>query len=321
MKISVAMTTYNGEKYILKQLLSIKNQTLKVDEVIICDDISSDETVNIINKFVSEYKLFNWKVITNDKNLGWKRNFRKAISMTSGDIIFFSDQDDIWYDNKIEIMSKKMIQYDMGCLFGKCDFIDEGDNIIRSREEQKKYLNDVKKIEFSNSFYTVGGLGCCMCVSRNIINKYLQYNCLTDDHDSQCPRIAVIYDSLWQLDLKVIKYRLHENNTSQISSKMSFGQSSLDRRIDGIRTVNIWMERALHDSDIAKERKRIIKDTINFQIKRLAYFDSQRNFLSLIKERKRYSGISMLIGDYAYKHGINTFLGKIRWKIKKVVNR
>lgn len=74
-KISVALATYNGEKYIEKQLDSIRNQTIKPDEVVIVDDKSSDRTVALINEFIAVNNLVNWKLFVNEKNVGYRKNF------------------------------------------------------------------------------------------------------------------------------------------------------------------------------------------------------------------------------------------------------
>ena len=105
MKISIAMTTYNGEKYIIEQLDSLKNQTLKPDEVIIADDGSSDNTCNLIKCYIEKFKLVNWFFYQNEKNMGWKVNFHNVIKKTTGDVVFFCDQDDVWYLKKIETMT------------------------------------------------------------------------------------------------------------------------------------------------------------------------------------------------------------------------
>lgn len=86
--ISVAMTTYNGQKYVEEQLLSIINQTKSVDEIIIVDDKSSDETVKVIKQFIIDNSTFNIVLIQNNENLGYRRNFKKAMSMAKGDYIF-----------------------------------------------------------------------------------------------------------------------------------------------------------------------------------------------------------------------------------------
>lgn len=101
---SIAMCTYNGEAFIKEQLESIIGQTLPPDEIIICDDCSSDKTVEIIEKTLENWN-GNWHLVCNTRNLGYKKNFQKAISLCHGDIIYLSDQDDIWQLNKIELMN------------------------------------------------------------------------------------------------------------------------------------------------------------------------------------------------------------------------
>jgi len=99
-KISVAMCTYNGEKYINEQINSILSQTIVPDEIIICDDVSTDNTIGIINDISNQII----KLHQNPKNLGFTKNFEQAIKMCSGDIIFLSDQDDVWLPNKVEVI-------------------------------------------------------------------------------------------------------------------------------------------------------------------------------------------------------------------------
>lgn len=100
MKISVAICTYNGEKYIREQIDSILHQTRKVDEIVVCDDRSSDKTMAVLE----EYALANpnlFKLFVNEVNLRSVKNFEKAISLCTGDIIFLSDQDDKWVNEKV----------------------------------------------------------------------------------------------------------------------------------------------------------------------------------------------------------------------------
>ncbi len=99
--ISIALCTYNGEKYIKEQLESIINQSLPPDEIIICDDCSKDNTEVEVKSVLENWK-GSWKFIINEKNLGYKKNFEKAISLCKGDIIFLSDQDDVWLSLKIK---------------------------------------------------------------------------------------------------------------------------------------------------------------------------------------------------------------------------
>lgn len=323
MKVSVAMTTYNGSKYILEQLKSIYSQTRKPDEVIISDDSSSDDTVKIVENFCKEYNLSNWVLSRNQSSLGWRQNFRKSISMTTGDIIFFSDQDDIWMQDKIEKMTSIMEKEKAGCLFGKCKHIDSDGNLLKQRDENISYTGRLTKVPLRKSFYSVGGLGCCMCVSRAIANKYLQLNCIFDDHDSQCPRIAVLYDALYVVDVPVIYYRMHTSNTSGVSITKSYGSSSLKERISEIERIVKWLLVVKSDEEIITDSKKktYVIEALKVEKERWKYLnDSKIGFFHILKYCKYYPNITMLIGDFAYKHRINDALGQIRWKLRSIIH-
>jgi glycosyltransferase involved in cell wall biosynthesis len=99
-KVSVAMCTYNGSRYLPEQLRSIAGQTVVPYEVVICDDGSQDETLNILREFAAQ-SAFAVKVVANPERLGPARNFGTAIAACAGDIIVLSDQDDVWRPHKI----------------------------------------------------------------------------------------------------------------------------------------------------------------------------------------------------------------------------
>ena len=106
MKISIVMTVYNGEKYINEQIDSFINQTLLPHEIIISDDCSTDKTLEILENYKNEKKI-NFRIFKNENNLGFTKNFEKAILKSTGDIIFLADQDDIWYKNKVQTIIDK----------------------------------------------------------------------------------------------------------------------------------------------------------------------------------------------------------------------
>lgn len=101
MRISIAMTTYNGAKYLQAQLDSFQNQTRLPDELVVCDDGSTDDTMQILHDF-QKTAPFTVMVERNAVNLGFTKNFEKSLSLCTGDIVFLSDQDDIWFSDKIE---------------------------------------------------------------------------------------------------------------------------------------------------------------------------------------------------------------------------
>lgn len=101
MRISIAMATYNGAKYLQEQLDSFLAQTRQPDELVVCDDGSRDDTLDILERFQQQAP-FEVLVYKNELNLGYKKNFEKALTLCSGDMIFLSDQDDVWHKIKIE---------------------------------------------------------------------------------------------------------------------------------------------------------------------------------------------------------------------------
>ena len=105
------MTTYNGERYLQEQIDSILNQTYSNFELIICDDCSTDSTIEII----SSYNDSRIKLFVNDKNLGFKKNFEKAIKLCTGEYIALSDQDDIWKSNHLEVLYEKINNKELIC--------------------------------------------------------------------------------------------------------------------------------------------------------------------------------------------------------------
>lgn len=104
--ISIAMCSYNGERFIKEQIDSIIAQTYKNFELIIVDDGSKDNTINIIKEY--QLKDHRIKLFQNDNNLGFVKNFEKAISLCSGDFIALADQDDVWKKNKLEVFLKNI---------------------------------------------------------------------------------------------------------------------------------------------------------------------------------------------------------------------
>ena len=149
-KISIALCTLNGSRYLEAQLNSFVFQERQPDEIIICDDRSIDHTVDIIEEF-SRKAPFNVKCIINDNNLGVRKNFEKAIGLCSGDLVALSDQDDVWSPKKIkqceEIFENKP---NAGLVFTNADVVDESLNPLgydmwrRSNFTPKDQLNIIK---------------------------------------------------------------------------------------------------------------------------------------------------------------------------------
>lgn len=123
--LSVAMCTYNGEPYLREQLISIAKQTRLPEEVVVCDDGSTDTTLQILNEFQEEVP-FPVRIYRNDTRLGPTKNFEQAITLCTGDIVALSDQDDVWMPHKLERLERALENHPKaGYVFSDALVVDE----------------------------------------------------------------------------------------------------------------------------------------------------------------------------------------------------
>ena len=123
--ISIAMCTFNGADYLAEQLDSIAKQTRLPDELVVCDDGSTDSTLQILNEFKKNIS-FTVKICCNEIRLGTTKNFEKAITLCKGEIIALSDQDDVWLPNKIEKLEHIFkSNHNIGYIFSDAIVVDE----------------------------------------------------------------------------------------------------------------------------------------------------------------------------------------------------
>lgn len=204
--ISVCIATYNGERYIKKQIESILIQLSANDEIIVSDDSSVDGTIKIINEF-NDSRI---KIVFNKLEKGYTNNFENAINHSIGNFIFLSDQDDVWMTNKVSQMISLLDRYDL--VVSDALFVDEN-------------LNDLKYTFFSirggtkgffRNLYKSQYLGACMAFRRDILVKLLPFPKKKDlcPHDLWISLIAEFYFDTTIINKPLIKYRRHGNNVS-----------------------------------------------------------------------------------------------------------
>lgn len=216
--ISICMATFNGEKYIAEQLQSIYEQTLKVDEVIICDDASTDETVEIAQRFIRHNKLENkWKVYRNDENKGYPGNFYYAMSLCSGDIVFLADQDDIWNKHKIELMADILKEREdikvLACKYGLIDTT--GDDIHTLMSPVKSYESgQLKEVLLPDIFYKYEFPGMVLAYRREWYERR-QMDSTSIPHDYLICAMAAEENALIQFDCELAYHRRHSNNVGK----------------------------------------------------------------------------------------------------------
>lgn len=236
MKLSVAMCTYNGDKYIKEQLESILNQTMAIDEIVICDDGSNDKTIAIIEQFQIEYpnKI---SLHQNLVNLGSTKNFEKAVTACSGDYIFLSDQDDLWKINKVEkIIQHFLTNPSTEAIFTNGDLIDGENEKIRTHtlwdsvffieNQLKKPINLFKLISSKRNMVT----GATLCFKKETKDFILPFPDIKKYYHDEW--IAIIIASRKKLDYltdALISYRIHSKQ--QIGGKNSIQKSTSQKHL------------------------------------------------------------------------------------------
>lgn len=211
--ISVCITTYNGEKYIKDQIMSIISQLSENDEIIVSDDGSTDSTLHILQSL----NIGIMKIVMNDGPKGYTPNFENALRHCSGDYIFLSDQDDVWCPGKISKCMELFKKYDF--IISDATVVDRDCNILHSSfwEIRKPYKS------LPMNLLKFGFLGCCMAFKRKVLEKALpipaRYDLCT--YDNWIFLISAARYKVFFLDEQLIFYRRHGENTSRINKDSS----------------------------------------------------------------------------------------------------
>ncbi|SHG29848.1 Glycosyl transferase family 2 [Flavobacterium fluvii] len=212
--ISVCMATYNGSKYIKEQLDSILMQLSDDDEVIVSDDGSIDNTLEIIKTY-NDVRI---KIFKNSfKNL--ILNFEFAISKASGNYIFLSDQDDIWMGNKVSVMMKELQSSDL--VITDAQIIDAKGEIL---SESYYEINKSTRNFFSNLIIN-SYLGCALAYKASMNSYILPFPKSIPMHDIWIGNVISLKGKMTFLDDKLIKYRRHGGNASPTGEKSTFSFS------------------------------------------------------------------------------------------------
>ena len=226
-RVSVAMATYNGEKYIEEQLLSICRQTRKPDEIVISDDGSKDATLEIVERVSQSEDAagIDFVIITDNPRHGYCGNFEWAIKHATGDLIFLSDQDDVWLPEKVAEVINVFAKYpDASCVFHNASLIGKNGEPIEGVFDERLItgelnlpLGEMMKLDrdtYLEPSVSWGGIhGMSMCIERTFAEGILPFPKSTGEHDKWITVCAIINDAMYYVNLPLTKYRLHGSNT------------------------------------------------------------------------------------------------------------
>lgn len=311
MRISVALCTYNGSQYIKQQLDSILNQTQLVDEIIVCDDISRDDTIKIIES----YNLPEIKIYVNQKNLGSVKNFEKAIKLCSGDIIFLADQDDIWLHNKVEVLINYFkLNKNISVLATNGFCINEKNEVLEHYTvwDVPEFFRE-KNIPFQYfdlmNFTVNIATGASMAVRKNYIETILPIPTIKEMfHDEWFALNAAKINSFELLNDKLFSYRIHSN---QQVGGVCFEKSELIKK----KLVKFFNYN-LQDESMNSYKRLVKKFYKKYKSKRLQYlkFNQENEFLrdnSEIILQKYFESVTNFKQKYPTFSRVIFFIDKI----------
>jgi len=205
------MATYNGEKFLKEQLDSILKQISPDDEVIISDDGSTDKTIEIIKSYIdTRIKLYH----STHKNLIY--NFENALKQASGDIIFLSDQDDIWLDHKVATAVVHLQEHPFvfsNALIFKDDVFNTTELFFKNTKNKTGIVSNLVKVKY---------LGCTLAFKAELLEKALPFPLNIPMHDVWLGLIAEATASTYFIEKPLIYYRKHENNVSNSGGKSEY---------------------------------------------------------------------------------------------------
>jgi glycosyltransferase involved in cell wall biosynthesis len=226
--ISVALCTFNGEKFLQQQLDSLVAQNTLPDELIICDDASTDSSFEIAENFAKSAK-FKVSVYKNIKNLGYVKNFEKAVSLCQSDIIFLCDQDDVWMCNKIqEVMDIFYAEPTVGLVLHDYKKIDSNGDYLLEKEEtygvnnitSSRLPDEIRNNSIEVFLLPESRAWCgCMMAFHGIFKSVVLPIFPGKGHDDWILKVIAPLADIRFTSKSLIEYRIHENNTNSLQMK------------------------------------------------------------------------------------------------------
>ncbi len=306
--ISVVLASYNGSKFIKGQLDSILNQTYKAFEIICVDDCSTYDTYKILEEYKYKYPDI-LKVYKNDKNIGSRATFSKAIKYTNGEYVALSDQDDWWYPEKLEILYNNIKNNpNIAFVYSNAHLVDENLSIIKENIiKQNNTLINGKN--FLNIIIDNSVMGCTMLLNSNFAKKCLPLPFVGLHHDWYFALMACNYNlEVKFIDIPLIKYRLHSSNL--VNSKKAKGSiiTKTKNRIQRLyeEIVNIDFNKI--ENSLLLDLLLLKKNYI-LALKNKNFFDALNYWFILFKRLEENGVVNKKIKKQALRYVFYSLLG------------
>lgn len=264
--VSVACCTYNGAHYLPEQLESLVRQTLPPDEIVVCDDGSTDDTREILLRYKREFPAIRWVLVWNGRRKGVRANFEQAIRIASGRYIATCDQDDIWKANKLERLLELLERTGCALAHSDVELIDAHGRVMDL--SAKRCLDLERRRDLSD--YILGAnnvIGCTMMFRAELKKSLFPFPAYYYYHDQWLAIWAYHNGGICFVDEKLVGYRQHANNVAtplggggqkvRFTYRYFFGKSK-----DLLLVIKNGGGICLTISDTCKVMKRIVCDVL-----------------------------------------------------------
>lgn len=303
-KVDIVMAAYNSEKYIKPQIDSIINQTYPHWRLIINDDLSSDNTLNILSEYKNQYE--NIEVSVSETRLGARNNFIKTLQKTSADYIMFADHDDVWFNDKISVSMNHMALAEEK--FGKSSpiliFTDKtvtDENLkIKAQSHTKSECYNVSDLSLNRILSQNSASGCTVTINgklKDICNKISSRAIM---HDYWFMIAAASFGNIIYINKPTMYYRQHSNN--ELGAKAYGIKYAFQKMVSGRESLRKSFTENIIQAEAFYEYYGDIMDSGTKNV--------FKNFISL-KNKRGFEFIDTVIKYRFYKSGFMRNLGLI----------
>lgn len=253
------MCTYNGAKYLAEQLESIARQSRQVDELVVCDDMSTDGTIGVLEEFAAKAP-FPVRIHINEVNLGSTRNFDKCMELCRGEILVLCDQDDVWAYDKVQRQVDYLADHPgHEAVFSDAYLIDEKgqkldhmlwDNFGFNRERQAKWKSGkAKDLLFEGYIVT----GATLAVRKRALSYLSPFpvHLRPYIHDAWIALVLSLNDKIGFIPDPLLSYRVHAGQ------QVGFGQ-----KLEPVRLKDRWKRDRNKKISPIRQRAELLKALI-----------------------------------------------------------